>query len=418
MDIARSQPKTSKLKKPLLLGAGLALLGGLIATASQYQFTGFVTDRSKLRIATVVQGDLKVTVRGNGTLVPSDVRWIAANVDGRVERVLVKPGAVIKQGDLLLELSNPALEQKLEETRWELEAVNAETEALAVSLRNQLLDQKAKMLNAKMQYESARLRLDAEQTLLKAGKSSVSQIDYQKSKLEARQFKQRWEIQQQRLAGMGENNTAQLKAKKARLAKLQKTLMRAQEQVASMQITATLNGVVQEMPLEPGQRIGIGGNIAKLARQDALIAELKIPERQIRDVAIGQAATIDTRRNKVIGRVVRIDPAVINGTVQVDVEFEQPLPPEARPDLSIDGTIEISHLSDTVYVKRPTFAQSQSASVIYKLNTNGSDARKTKVNFGVGSAAQIQIIDGLNPGDQIILSDHSAWEHLDLIAIR
>lgn len=418
MDIARAKPKASKLKKPLLTTIGIGLVGALLIAATQIEFAAYSTERNKLLIGTVAQGQMQVNVRGNGTLVSSDVRWIAANVDGRVERVLVKPGAKVAKGQLLLELSNPILTQLAEETRWELEAFSAETQALEVALSNQLLDQKAKVLNAQMQYEGAKLKLDAEQTLLSQGKSSVSKIDYKRSQLETRQYKQRWEIEQERLAGLKQNNLAQLQAKKARLSKLNKTLKRAQDQVDSLQVTASLDGVVQEMPLEPGQRLTIGSNIAKLARADQLIAELQIPERQIRDVAIGQTAIIDTRRNKVSGTVVRIDPAVTNGTVKVDIAFNQSLPAEARPDLSIDGNIQVNKLENTLYVGRPTFAQSLSTGTIYKLTDNGSTAQKTSVKFGVGSAAQIQIIDGLKPGDQVILSDHTAWEHIDTIAIR
>ena len=317
-----------------------------------------------------------------------------------------------------MELTNPLLQQIAEETRWELEAFTAESRALDVSLQTQLLDQKATVLNAQMLYESTKLRLDAEESLLNKGKGTVSMLDYKKSKLETRQYKLRWDIEVERYAMLEENKTAQLAAKHARLNKLAKTLNRAEDQVASLRVTATIDGVVQEMPLEPGQRIAIGGNIAKLARQDQLIAELKIPERQIRDVMIGQMAIVDTRLNKIKGRVVRIDPAVTNGTVQVDIEFDQPLPPEARPDLSIDGTIVINQLPNTLYVGRPTFAQSKSAGVIYKMTTDGKYAEKATVRFGVGSSNQIQIIDGLNLGDQIILSDHTAWEHISKIAIN
>lgn len=418
MDIVRQQPKQAKLKKPLLLGLGIAFFSALVFAGSQIEFSAYSAQRTDLMIATVERGELNVNVRGNGTLVPRDIRWIAANVDGRVDRVLVKAGAQVKQGDLLMELSNPQLVQLAEETRWELEAFEAETKALEVSLRNQLLDQKAKVLDAKMQFESAKLRLDAEHMLLSQGKGSISQIDYKKSKLEATQFEQRMSIEKQRMSGLKENNQAQLRAKNARLNKLRKTLKRAEDKVTSLKVLASLDGVVQEMPLEPGQRLSIGGNIAKLARQDDLIAELQIPERQIRDVAIGQTAIIDTRRNKVRGKVTRIDPAVTNGSVQVDIAFDEALPQEARPDLSIDGYIEINQLDNTLFVGRPTFAQSQSTMVLYKLASDGNHANKAQVTFGVGSAGQIEVLQGLNAGDQIILSDHSAWEHLDQIAIK
>ncbi|MFT4927272.1 MAG: HlyD family secretion protein [Phenylobacterium sp.] len=418
MDIARAKQPISWFQQHWKKMLSVAALTAIVMAATQIEVSAYSAQRNNLLIGTVAQGELTVNVRGNGVLVPSDIRWIAANVEGRVERVLVKPGAVVAKGDLLMELSNPQLRQLAEETRWELEASTEESKALDVALQSQLLDQKAAVINAEMLYESAKLRLDAEQTLLDRGKGSVSMLDYKKSKLETRQLKRRWDIEIERFAKLEENKTAQLRAKAARLKKLAKTLNRAEEEVASLQVIATLDGVVQEMPLEPGQRIAIGSNIAKLARQDKLIAELKIPERQIRDVVIGQKAVIDTRLNKVVGHVIRIDPAVNNGTVLVDIAFDQPLPGEARPDLSIDGQIEINQLSNTLYVGRPTFAQSQSTAIIYKVSADGQHAEKATVQFGIGSSNQIQIINGLIPGDQIILSDHSAWEHINRISIN
>lgn len=417
MDIAREKKQTSWFKQHWKMLMSVATFATVITALTQFEVAAFSTERNNLLIGTVKQGELVVNVRGNGVLAPNDVRWIAANVEGRVERVLVKAGALVAKGDLLMELSNPQLRQLAEETRWEFEASQEEENALDMSLQTELLDQKAAVINAQMHYESAKLRLDAEQTLLDRGKGSVSMLDYKKSKLETRQFKRRWDIEIERFAKLEQNKTAQLRAKSARLKKLEKTLHRAEEKVASLQIVATLDGVVQEMPLEPGQRITIGGNIAKLARQDQLIAELKIPERQIRDVVIGQKAVIDTRLNKVIGHVVRIDPAVNNGTVQVDIAFDEALPSEARPDLSIDGQIEISQLPDTLLVGRPTFAQSQSSAIVYKVTPDGQHAEKTTVQFGIGSSNHIQVVKGLTPGDQIILSDHSAWEHINKITI-
>lgn len=418
MDVKRQPKKHAWLRKKWYWPLGAALFAGAVVGMSQVEISAYEVTANQLLTGKVQQGQLSVTIRGNGLLVPKDIRWIAANVEGRIDRVLFKAGAVVKEGDLLVEMSNPKLQQVLEETQWELEAMTAEQQALKVSLETQLLDQQARVLNAEMNYESAKMRLEAEQILLDKGNASVSMLDYKKSQLEKKQYDSRWQIERQRFDKLKENQLAQLNAQQARLNKLSKTLLRAQEQVQSLMIRASLDGVVQDMPLESGQRVSIGGNIAKLARQDQLFAEIKIPERQIRDVAIGQPVVIDTRLNRVNGKVVRIDPAVNNGTVQVDVEFDGPLPSEARPDLSIDGTITVAEFNDTLHVGRPTFAQSNSTSVVYKLTDDGQHAHKTRVRFGRGSSNHIQILEGLSPGEQIILSDHSAWQHIDKISIQ
>ena len=418
MDVARQPKKYAWLRKKWYWPLGTLLAAGMVVAASQVELSAYEVASGQLLTGQVQQGDLTVRVRGNGILVPKDIRWIAANVEGRIDRVLVKAGAVVRRGDLLVEMSNPKLQQILEETQWELEAQEAEAKALTVSLETQLLDQQAKVLNAEMNFESAKMRLEAEQTLLDKGNASVSMLDYKKSQLESRQYGKRWQIEQQRLAKLRENQQAQLNAQAARLNKLRKTLNRAREQVQSLQVRASLDSVVQDLPLEPGQRVSVGGNIAKLARQDHLIAELKIPERQIREVAIGQPVMVDTRRNQILGHVVRIDPAVSQGTVQVDVEFDEALPPEARPDLSIDGSIAVAELKNTQYVGRPTFAQSDSNTVVYRIHTDGRSAEKVRVRFGRGSSNEIEILDGLAPGDRIILSDHTAFQHLDKISIQ
>ena len=418
MDIQRHTRPTSwfsKYKMPVLLGLGCS---ALILAAVFIQPSGYYADAQNLAVGEVKQGRFEVNVRGNGVLVPQHVRWLAANVAGRVEAIHVKAGAKVKPGDLIIQLSNPALVKQAEEIRWELEAKQAENQALVVSLASQLLDQQAKVQNAKMNYDSAKIQLDAEKSLLEEGNATVSKIDYQRSVLSTDQYYARWQIEQQRQAKLEELRVAEIHASEARLNKLRKTLARAEEQVASLDIRASLEGVLQAMPLEPGQQVNLGDNIAKLARQDALIAEINIPERQIRDVTLGQSVVIDTRLSKVRGEVTRIDPAVVNGTVQVDVAFVDELPGEARPDLTVSGTIQVAELANTLFVGRPTFAQSQSITSVYLVSADGSWAEKTSVQFGIGSSGEIQILAGLSAGQRIILSDHSAWEHLDRISIN
>jgi len=418
LDIAVNKQKKTLLKKIW----PLALVVAVVAIAlnySAYLFQAdFVIDNDTLVYGEVKQGQFSISVRGAGLLVPDKIKWLAASVDGHVERVVVKPGKAVKKGELIIELSNPRLKQLQEETKWELEAMIAESKASKAEQKSELLFQKARMLDAKLNYESSKLRLDAQQELFNNKTGAVSKIDYEKTKLETKQYKLRWHIQEEVLHSMTENIVVQDNALKSRVNKMQKTLERAEQQVKNLMIYASLDSVVQDVAVEPGQRVNMGSNLAKLAQQDSLIAELQVAELLIGDVKIGQQVTIDTRNNKVTGIVARVDPAVVNGNVQVDVSFTQALPSDARPDLSVDGEIKITDIADTLYVSRPIFSQRQSNSTLYKLNPDGNIAKRTQVRLGKGSINQIQIIDGLTVGDKIIISDASSWQKYQTVRIN
>lgn len=378
----------------------------------------FVVDGDFLVFDDVKRGEFLVSVRGTGVLVPNNIQWLSASVDARVERVLVKPGKIVKQGDLIVELSNPLLVQSLEETKWELRAKTSESKASRVVQESMLLDQKSVVLDAQLNYESKKLKLDAQTKLFLKSTGTVSQIEYQQTRLEAIQLKKRWVIQQARLEKMAEIIIAQNDARTARLEKMQKTLERAQQQVNALKVYASINSVVQDIPLSAGQRVVIGGNIAKLAQQNDLIAEIQIPELQIREVAVGQSVMIDTRNDKVKGIVSRIDPAVVNGFVQVDVIFNSPLPKDARPDLTVDGEIITTKIIDTLFVSRPLFSQSQSTASLYRISLDGNFAERIQVKLGKGSVNQIQIVEGLNIGEKIIISDPTDWDNYEKIRIN
>jgi multidrug resistance efflux pump len=378
----------------------------------------FSVDAKNIVTDEVKRGEFSVSVRGSGVLVPDNVQWLSASVEATVERVVVKPGTIVKRGDLIVELSNPQLLQLLEETQWELEARVAEAKASQVVLKSTFLMQKAAMLKAKLDYQSSKLKLEAHTQLLSRNLGVVAKIDYEQTRLETIQSKQRWDIQQEVLSTMQESIEAQNNARIARLNKMRKELERAQHQVENLTIFASIDSVVQEVPVERGQRISMGGIIAKLAQQDSLIAEIDIPELEIRNVAIGQTVIIDTRNYKVTGRVSRIDPAVVNGNVQVDVEFTDKLPLDARPDLAVEGEIKIAEIPDTLFVNRPLFAQSQSETAVYKISQDGNFAQRVMVTLGKGSIHQIQVMDGLSSGDKIIISDPSSWDSYQKIRIN
>ena len=418
MDIPRKKTQSTLLRRYWPWIIGLAMVCFALNYLWLLSQANFSVDAKNIVTDEVKRGEFSVSVRGSGVLVPDNVQWLSASVEATVERVVVKPGTIVKRGDLIVELSNPQLLQLLEETQWELEARVAEAKASQVVLKSTFLMQKAAMLNAKLDYQSSKLKLEAHTQLLSRNLGVVAKIDYEQTRLETIQSKQRWDIQQEVLSTMQESIEAQNNARIARLNKMRKELERAQHQVENLTIFASIDSVVQEVPVEPGQRISMGGNIAKLAQQDSLIAEIDIPELEIRNVAIGQTVIIDTRNYKVTGRVSRIDPAVVNGNVQVDVEFTDKLPLDARPDLAVEGEIKIAEIPDTLFVNRPLFAQSQSETAVYKISQDGNFAQRVMVTLGKGSIHQIQVMDGLSSGDKIIISDPSSWDSYQKIRIN
>lgn len=377
-----------------------------------------IVDSDLLLTDKVQQGELKVNVRGIGVLAPKDIRWVATNVNARVDRIYVKAGAIVSKGDLILKLSNPQLDQQFEETQWELDELTAQATALKVSLESQTLDHEAAVINEKLNYERSLLTLTAQDTLLQQGINAVSQIDHQAIKIEVAQNKQRWELEIKRLEKQKENVAAQLIANQARVNRMSKTLERAKQQVESLNVRASIDAIVQIMPMELGQQVTAGTNLARLAKRDEFIAELRIPENQIQDVLIGQTVSLDTRTSKVEGVVTRIDPSVENGVVQVDVELIGPAPKEARPELTVEGIIEVMRIENALYVKRPMFAKSYGDSHVYLVDSNGDLANKHSVIFGKSSNTYIEIKDGLSLGQEIIVSDVSAWETHQQIRIN
>lgn len=418
MDISITKKKNSIGKRLIPALAAVGVLSAALYYGVFLSQADIAINDETILYGEVKQGDFSVSVRGSGSLVADQIQWLASSVDGHVERVIVKPGKLVKKGELIIEMANPQLLQMLDETKWELEAQIAESKAKQVEQNTAILMQKAAMLNAKLNYESSRLKLDAHSELMAQNTGAVSKVDYQETLLETEQFKQRWIIQQDIHKTMTNNLFAQSNARESRLNKMRKTLERAEQQVHDLKIYATMDSVVQEVAVEPGQRINMGSSLAKLAQQDSLIAELQVPELLIGEVSIGQEVIIDTRNNKVSGVVSRVDPAVVNGNVQVDVVFEGELPQDARPDLSVDGEIKITDIANTLYVNKPVFAQSNSRSTVYKIDDAGNFAQRVKVSLGKGSVNQVQIIEGLNLGDKIIISDTTDFQHFQTIRIN
>ncbi|MBT8055256.1 MAG: HlyD family efflux transporter periplasmic adaptor subunit [Xanthomonadales bacterium] len=417
MDRDRTDVKARKQRRKKVLGVSGALAVVIIAA---FVFTlepaAPSVDRDTVWLGKVEQGELIRQVRGPGTLVPKEERWIAATTDALVEHVRIKPGAVVQPDTIILEMSNPELVQIRQEAELELEAAEADHLALKVSLINRRFDGEARLAEIKAQYLGAKLQVQAEVDLFK--QNIISRLDYERSKLAEEQLGTRYDIEQRRVVQVEESIEAELAASEARLERLRNILVLREAQSGALTVRAGIEGILQEVLPEPGQRVATGATLARVARIDSLLAELRIPEVQAKDLLLSQEAEIDTRNGKARGRVVRIDPSVVNGAVIVDVEFIDGLPDGARPDLSVSGTIEIDRIEDTVFMGRPVFGQAESFTSIFRLNEEGNSATRVQVKLGLGSVNTIEVLEGLAPGEQVILSDMSKWDKSDRIKLN
>lgn len=416
MDITRQPQKKPLLKRywPALAIAAVVVVGYFVV--SRFGGAGYVVDHDKLVYGEVKRGDFSVQIRGVGTLVPKNIEWLATNVDGRVDRIAVEAGARVKAGDVILVLGNPKLKEQLAESQWELAAQRKEFRASEMEIAAELADVEATANDAELNFKSAKLKLDAERQLVDQG--IVSKLTFEQSKLMVEQQKERIKYQSDRVAKMTANLRALEEAHSARINKMQNTQNLIQQQIDDLSVRSRIDGVVQEMVLKLGQQVTQGVQVAKVAPHNDLIALLDIQDFQVRDIALDQIVNVDTRSSKITGKVTRIDPAVTNGVVKVEVALTGALPPEARPDLSVEGVIDIERKRDAVYVDRPSFAQSFSKTTLYRVDPDGNRANRVNVQFGRASTRFIEVVNGLKAGDRVIISDPSAWESHNSILIK
>ncbi len=376
----------------------------------------FVADATEIRTAKVKQGEFLVRVAGNGVLKPKLSYWVSTQVSGRVEQIFVKPGDAVVEGQPLLKLSNPDLLREKERQAWELKATRAKANAETVALESHLLELENSVQEAEINYKSTRLKLDAETRLLKQGKASISMIDYERTKLSVDQQKQRWQAKQRSLAKMKLNLKANQSAQEALIGQVENNFQQVSQQVERLIVTANHSGIVQQISLDLGEQISIGQNLARIADQTSLIAELQIQELQIKDVVPGQKVIVDTRSSQIQGEVVRIDPAVTQGMVLVEVQLPVELPAEARPDLNVEAFIEISRLDNALFIQRPAFAPKHSTTELYQITQDGRFAQRRSVTLGQSSVNYIQIVSGLKAGDTIVISSTTDWlEHSEVL---
>jgi len=363
-------------------------------------------------IDTVRRGPLVLEVRGPGTLVPVEVRWIAASTEARVERQVLQPGTAVQPDSVILELSSPEVEQSAVEAQAQLRAAEADLLNLKAQLESETLNQEGAAAQIEAEYQQARLQAEADAELARQG--LVSQLTTKLSTLRAEQLEKRNTIEKERLQKRGAASDAQLAAQRARLEQLRALYDLRRGQVEALHVRAGIAGVLQEVPVAIGQRVAPGTNLARVARPDLLKAQLRIAETQAKDVAIGEKAAIDTRNGIVPGVVSRVDPAAREGTVLVDVALQGELPRGARPELSVDGTIELARLADVLYVGRPAYGQPGSTVGLFRVGDDG-EARRVPVKLGRASVNAVEVLAGLKEGDRVILSDMSAWDAFDRV---
>jgi len=415
MDIARPSNLRQKRIRRALYGT-LALAAVLLITLglSRLKPAAPSVERATVWIDTVKRGPMVREVRGVGTLVPESIRWIPATTVGRVERIVLRPGITVSADEIILELSNPSLEQELQDAQLKLKAAEAGLINQRVQLQNDYLAQQASTASIEADSKKAALQADVNEQL--AVKDLVSTLTLRQSKLDADQLAARYQLAVKQLASHAESMPARLAVQQAELEQVRAIVQLKQRQVDELHVRAGVAGVLQVVPVEVGQQVAPGTNLARVADPSRLKAELKIPETQAKDVQIGQSASIDTRNGVVDGRVVRIDPSVQNGTVTVDVTMDGPLPKGSRPDLSVDGRVELEHLNDVLYVGRPAFGQEQSTVVLFKLQPGG--ASRIQVKLGRSSVNTVEVLSGLAVGDQVILSEMSNWDAVDRIRLQ
>ncbi len=375
-------------------------------------------ERSTVWIDTVKRGSVLRQVRGLGTLVPIEgsIQFLPAITEGRVEKILELPGAQVKPDTILLELSNPQLSQEAMDAQLKLKASEADYKNLEVALASQVLAQKSVAASAQSDYSQAKRQADVDTQLAKLG--VISELSQKVSNEKAAELGTRNEIEQQRLENTNEVLKAQLQAKAAEVEEFRALAQLKQSQLDGLRVRAGITGVLQEQTLKIGQYVTPGTVLAKVVQPQRLKAELKIAETQAKDIQLGQPSSVDTHNGVIAGHVTRIDPSVVNGTVTVDVALDGALPQGARPDLSVDGTIDLEKMENVLYVGRPAFGQEQSTVGMFKLEPDGNTAVRAQVRLGRSSVNTVEILQGLKEGDQVVLSDMSRWDNFDRIRLE
>jgi HlyD family secretion protein len=406
MDKPRANPK--KKRTPFYIAGGIGLLALITLGLNQLKPAVPSVERAAIWPDSVRRGPMVRSVRGPGTLTPEDIRIIPAVTAGRVEQVYARPGTVVEPGTMLLKLSNPDVELQLLESERQYTAAQSELVNLRSQLQTQMLNQEGTIAQVQSQYNEALRQAKTNEEL--AAKKLIATNDVSRAKDQVEELKKRLDIEKQGLELLKQTVDVRVNAQALQVERLKGIVAFRNQQLASMDVKAGSAGVLQQLSLEVGQWVNPGFELARVVQPGRLKAVLRIPETQMRDVVNGQTAFIDTRNDTIQGRVVRIDPAAQNGTIGVDVAFDGPLPASARPDMSVDGTIEIDRLPDVLFMGRPNFGSAGATIGLFKLSKDGKYADRVQVRLGQTSVNHVEIVSGLQQGDVVILSDMSTWD--------
>jgi HlyD family secretion protein len=423
MDVPRSPEfaKQRKIKRIIFSVAALIVVVFVTVVLAKLRPAAPTVEAGTTWRDKVKRGEMLRQVRGPGTLVPEDIRWVTSATDATVDHIVTLPSAAILKPDtVILELRDPKVQQAQLDAELELRAALADLASLKVRLNNELLQQQSDTANIQGQYHKAQIQAEANEQLAKEGLQSA--VTTRISQVEAAELENRNKIEQQKLQIKASSIEAQIHAEDARVSQKEALYALRKSEAEALKVRAGIEGVLQIVPVQVGQRVPAGTNLARVAVPGRLKAELHIPETQAKDIELGLRASVDTRNGEVAGRVSRIDPAALNGTVLVDVSFTEPLPRGARPDLSVDGTVELERLPNVMYVGRPAFGQEQTTISLFKVVAGTceapEEAERVQVKLGRNSVSTVEVIQGLNVGDCVILSDMSAWDGRDRVRLR
>jgi len=417
MDIQRpSNARAKKIKRIAYVTVAVLFCAGVTLALSKLKPAAPSVDASTIWPDTVKRGPMLREVRGLGTLVPEDIHWIPAQTAARVDKIVIRPGHLVQPDTVILEMSNPETQRDLLDAQYQLKAAEADYANLRVTIDSELMNQKANEAAVRSDFEQTHLQHDVDEKLYKEG--IYSDLIRQLSKVKEDQLAIRLKLESERTAVTLDSSKARLMAQQSRVDQQKALYQLRLTQAQSLHVRAGITGVLQLVPVEEGQNVAVGTNVARVADPRKLKAEIKIAETQAKDVVVGQKATIDTRNGVVTGHVSREDPSVVNGTVTVDVAIDEALPPGARADLSVDGTIELEKRRDVLFVGRPVHGQADSTISLFKITPDGSEASRVNVKLGRISVTTIEIVSGLQVGDKVILSDMSQWDNVDRIRLK
>jgi HlyD family secretion protein len=417
MDVARPQSvaRNKKIKRISISVVVVILLAVLTLGLSRMKPAAPSVDRATVWLDTVKRGEMLRQVHGVGTLVPEEVRWIPATEDGIIEEVKARAGDNVTANSIILILSSPDVRQRATDAELALKGAEADLANLRATLQTDILNQQAAQVGVEADYNRAKLDYEANKELNKDG--LVADVILKRSEESARELAAKNEMEKKKVAVNSQSADARIAAQQARVDQFHAAYELRLKQLDELNVRAGAAGVVQQVPVEAGQHVAPGTILAKVAEPGRLKAEVQIPETQVKDVVPGQVAAIDTRNGIIPGQVIRIDPAAVNGTVKVDVQLNGEYPKGARPDLSVDGTIDLERLTNVLYVGRPAYGQADSTVGMFKLMQNG-EAHRIQVKLGRSSVNQIEVVDGLHEGDQVVLSDMSNWDAYDRVKLN